>query len=132
MVRGGYTFDQIVKMDFTEILFLHHYQELNKRMTEEFITQALGILWNKEDFIEQSGEKAKANKNFSQLFIPLSMAINPDIQEYVKKQFNVSNKPSGKPNYIGGGSYMPKPNEVVNSLDALSKDEFMKMIGRRR
>jgi len=131
MVRGGYTFDQIVKMDFTEILFLHHYQELNKRMNEEFITQALGILWNKEDFIEKSG-KAKANKNFSQLFIPLSMAINPDIQEYVKKQFHVSNKPSGTPAYIGGGSYMPKPNEVVNSLDALSKDEFMKMIGRRR
>jgi len=147
MVRGGYTFEQIRKMDSTEILFLHHYQELNKRMYEDFVTQALGIVWDRKDFIEKKvevgevGEAGKAGeagatqqrKIPDKLFIPLSMAINPDINEYVKRQFNVSGGiPSGRPPWIGGGSYAPKPNEVVHSIGDLSKNEFLKMIGKRR
>ena len=130
MARGGYTFEQMQQMDIVEILFLHHYQELNKNMYEEFITQALGVVWDKKDIIEKPNSQKDSKIDRDKLFIPLSVAINPEIMDFVKKQFNVQGKSKG-PAYVGGGTYMPKPNEVISPMDDLSKEEFLKLLGRR-
>ena len=126
MARGNYTFEEIRKMSDIELLFLQHYQELIKKEQEEFFISSLGIVWDKKSFEEKL---EKDNKPIEKLFIPLSVAVNPDILDYVKKQFNVSK--IGKSTMIGGGEYMPRPGEEIISMGELSKDEFMKLIGRR-
>ena len=130
MARGGYTFDQIKQMSNIELWFLHHYQELVKKEQQEFIVDSLGIVWDKSSFKDKLDT---GKKQIEKLFIPLSVAINPDLLTYVKKQFNIadSSQKSKGPAYIGGGEYMPKTNEVVNSLGDLSKDDFMQMIGKK-
>lgn len=127
MARGGYTFDQIRQMDDVEIMFLYHYQNLLQKEQQEFMSTALGIIWDKKDMIKSMGSDDGA---VDKLFIPLSVAVNPDILDYVKKQFKISDKKSKKPAFIGGGEYMPKANEVVSSMEELSKEEFMKLVGQ--
>jgi len=130
MARGNYTFEQIQQMDTMQIYFLHHYQEVVKNEEQGYLASALGIIWDKEILTEKL---TSSSKPLEKLFIPLSVAINPDILDYVKKQFNMSSsKKSSGPAYIGGGDYMPKSNEVINSLGDMSKDDFMRMIGKRR
>lgn len=130
MARGGYTFAEMRQMDSTEILFLLHYQNLAQKEQQEFISSALGIVWNKKDMVEHVNESGNSSsKPLEKLFIPLSVAVNPDILDYVKKQFKVSDKKRG-PVFIGGGEYMPKGNEVVNSMEDLSKEDFLKLIGK--
>ena len=99
-------------------------------MYEEFITQALGVVWDKKDIIEKPNSQKDSKIDRDKLFIPLSVAINPEIMDFVKKQFNVQGKSKG-PAYVGGGTYMPKPNEVISPMDDLSKEEFLKLLGRR-
>ena len=129
MSRGGYTFEQIRQMSETEILFLYHYQELLRQQDQEFLTNALGVIWEKENLV---GKLESDNQKIEKLFIPLSVAINPEILDYVKKQFNLGGKSKATgPAYVGGGEYMPKPNEEIKPMSDLSKDEFMRLIGRR-
>ena len=125
MARGGYTFEQMKQMNETEILFLYHYQNLLQKEQQEFISTALGIVWDKSSLAKST---ESGSGDFNKLFIPLSVAINPDILDYVKKQFKVSDK--GKSAFIGGGEYMPKANEVVSSMEELSKDDFLKLVGQ--
>jgi hypothetical protein len=129
MARGGYTFAEMRQMDSTEILFLLHYQNLAQKEQQEFISSALGIVWNKKDMVENENSSSSPSKPLEKLFIPLSVAVNPDILDYVKKQFKVSDKKKC-PVYIGGGEYMPRGNEVVNSMEDLSKEDFLKLIGK--
>lgn len=125
MARGGYTFDQIKQMDNTEIMFLYHYQNLLQREQQEFMSTALGIIWDKKSMAKSMGDEGGS---LEKLFIPLSVAVNPDILDYVKKQFKLTDKKSKKQAFIGGGEYMPKSNEVVSSMEDLSKEDFMKLI----
>lgn len=130
MARGGYTFEQVREMSYTELLFLHHYQEMVKNEQQEFIVNALGVVWDKESLVSKLNVGTE-NKPIEKLFIPLSVAVNPDILDYVRKQFNVNSKKPSGPVFIGGGEYMPRPGEEVRSMGDLSKDEFMRLIGRR-
>jgi len=126
MARGNYTFDEIRKMSDIELLFLQHYQEIIKKEQEEFFINSLGIVWDKKSFEEKL---ETGGKSIEKLFIPLSVAVNPDILDYVKKQFNISKK--GKSSIVGGGDYLPKPGEEIISMGELSKEEFMQLIGKR-
>ena len=118
-------------MDTTQILFLHHYQTLVQREQQDFLSTALGIVWDKKNLIANITDE-KSTTPLEKLFIPLSVAVNPEILDYVKKQFKMSTSGSNnKPPFIGGGEYMPKSNEVIHSLGDLPKNEFLKMIGKR-
>ena len=128
MARGGYTFEQIKQMDNTQLLYLHHYQLLLQKDQQEFLSTALGIVWDKKSLVEKT--ENDSSKPIEKLFIPLSVAVNPDILDYVKAQFKMTTSAKG-PVFIGGGEYTPKPHEVVTSMSDLSKEDFMKLMGKR-
>lgn len=119
-------------MGTTELLFLNHYQTMVQTEQQEFITTALGLVWEKKDFttkvVDTGGGK---NKSIEKLFIPLSVATNPDILDFVRKEFGLQGGAKTAVPLIGGGDYLPKPNEVITSMGDLSKDEFMRLIGRK-
>lgn len=132
MVRGGYTFDEIRRMSNEELLFLNHYQNIVEEEKQKFWTDSLGIIWDAEEF-----KKPKATtvggygKKPDKLFIPLSMAVNPEVVTMVKENLGMIDGKSGSVPYVGGGEFVPKGNVVVNDMSHLSKDEFKKMIGAR-
>ena len=142
MARGGYTFDQIRQMSSIELMFLYHYQELAIKEQQQYLTNILGVIWDKKTLMEQSvaEQGPEGSKPVEELFIPLSLAINPEVLDFVKGQFGIrkdgkSNK--GKDNtgskvpFVGGGDYIPKKNEVITSMGDMSKEDFMKLIGRK-
>jgi len=134
MARGHYTFEQIKRMDAEEILFLNHYQELNIQMQHDFITNALGVVWDKKDFAQQlATTKSMTQNDINRLFVPLSVAINPQVIDYVHSQFNITGitKDDGSlaSPFIGGGSYNLKPGESVKSMADMSKEQFIQAIG---
>ena len=132
MARGGYTFNEIREMDPLEVLYLYHYQELSLKEQQGFLTNALGVVWDKSIFTEQVATTGTESKPTNEIFIPLSLAINPNVMEFVKAQFGMG--PSGKGGktpMIAGGEYSPKANEVITSMAELSKEDFLKLLGKK-
>jgi len=127
MARGGYSFDQIKEMDTTQIQFLHHYQDLVQNEWQQFITNALGLVWDRKTFMDRVVDTDSNKEPLEKIFIPLSLAINPDLLDYVKSQFKIT----GKGSLIAGGDYKVKPNEVVKPMSELSKTDFLKMLGKK-
>jgi hypothetical protein len=130
MARGGYTFNEIREMNSLEVLYLYHYQELSLKEQQGFLTNTLGVVWDKSIFTEQVTTSTDS-KPVNEIFIPLSLAINPNVMEFVKAQFGMG--PSGKGGktpMIAGGEYSPKANEVISSMAELSKEDFLKMMGK--
>jgi hypothetical protein len=117
-------------MDSLEVLYLYHYQELSLKEQQGFLTNALGVVWDKSIFTEQISTD-KSSKPTNEIFIPLSLAINPNVMDFVKAQFGMG--PSGKGGkapMIAGGEYSPKSGEVITSMADLSKEDFLKMMGK--
>lgn len=134
MARGGYTFDDIRQMSTSEITFLYHYQRLVVQEQQQFLVSTLGVVWDRESVSQvsaESGSNSTPAAPLTKLFIPLSLAINPDVADFVKSQFGVSGASPGKAPYIAGGDYIPKSNENIVSMGELSRDEFLEMIGRK-
>jgi len=143
MARGGYTPNEIREMEYLEIMFIYHYQEQSIYEQQQFLTSILGVVWEK-DKIVSSLEESKKNvggvkKPLDKLFIPLSLAVNPDVMDFVQSQFGVGGKlgkvsPDGviKNPYIAGGEYIPKAGEVIMSTESMPKDDFLNLIGKGR
>ena len=138
MARGGYTFDQIRQMTQLEVLYLYYYQELAIKEQQQYLTNILGVIWTKDTLIRQTtseGNSSEPVKPMEELFIPLSLAINPDVLDFVKNQFGMVKGATapGQTNkaYIGGGEYIPKKGEVIKSMADMSKEDFMKLLGRK-
>lgn len=129
MARGGYTFEDIQKMDAIKIQFLYHYQNLVQTEWMEFITNSLGLIWDRKTFTERIVDTSK--KSIDKLFIPLSLAINPDLLDYVRDQFKVGKHHGHQNSVIGGGEYVPRPNEIVTPMSELSKEEFLALLGKK-
>ncbi len=136
MARGHYTFEEVKDWTREQWYFIFHYQELAIAKQEDFFTNALGVLWDAKSLrAQQSGKIAKVKEK---LFIPLSLAVNPDLLDFVYKQFGISSGQAGPDGstsgqaYIGGGSYRPKSGEVVKSMSDMSKNEFLKKVGLYR
>lgn len=125
MARGGYTPSQIRDMTDEEIHFVNHYQTLNQRNVIEQIGKLLGVIWDIDE-IKDNSKKESDEINSNRLILPLSMVINPQILDVIKKQKTV--KETSK--YIGAGEYIAKSNEKIMSMGDLTKDEFYKMIGK--
>jgi hypothetical protein len=136
MARGHYTFSQMREMTDIEIMFLYHYQELAIKEQQQYLTSILGVVWDKATLVKQmtsgSGDGAK-KESLDELFIPLSLAVNPEVLDFVKSQFGMAtgSNEGTKSTYIGGGDYVPKKNEVIKPMSELSKEEFMKLLGRK-
>ena len=128
MARGNYTPDEIKRMSDLDLAFISHYQNLVEQERQKFWTDALGIIWDKGDFLKKSeGPKVKIQNDT--MFIPLSLVIKPDLMDSIKENFGLSKDGKKKKPHIGGGDYNPKANEVIHSMDDISKDEFKRMFG---
>ena len=125
MARGGYTPSQIREMTDEEIHFVNHYQTLNQRSVIEQIGRLLGVIWDIDE-VKNNSKKESDEINSDRLITPLSMVINPQIMDVIKKQKSV--KETSR--YIGAGEYIAKSNEKIVSMGDLSKEEFYKMIGK--
>lgn len=138
MARGGYTPDEIRKMDELEIMFIFHHQEMAIYEQQNFLTSILGVVWDKNSLVESMAEsKTKTKRVLDKLFIPLSLAINPDVMDFVQTQFGMGGKAGKVSNdgvianpFIAGGEYMPKPGEKVMSMDNMTKEDFMSLLGK--
>lgn len=138
MARGGYTPDEIRKMDELEIMFIFHHQEMAIYEQQNFLTSILGVVWDKNSLIESMAEsKNKTKRALDKLFIPLALAINPDVMDFVQTQFGMGGKAGkvsndgviGNP-FIAGGEYMPKAGETIMSMDNMNKEDFMSLLGK--
>jgi len=140
MARGGYTPNEIRQMEYLEIMFIYHHQEMSIYEQQTFLTNILGVIWEKDSIlgsIEESKKRSVVKQTLEKLFIPLSLAINPDVMDFVQAQFGVGSKKGNvssdgviKNPYIAGGDYMPKPGEVIMSTENMSKDDFLNLIGK--
>jgi hypothetical protein len=136
MARGGYTFEQIRQMSQMEVMFLYYYQDLAIKEQQKYLTNILGIIWNRNTLVQQTSESSGESKPINELFIPLSLAINPEVLDFIKTQFGMGKDgvaPGGEVNkaYIGGGEYQPKKGEVIKSMSEMSKEDFMKLLGKK-
>lgn len=89
----------------------------------ERLGHLLGTEWSREQVERLVNPKQGATVP-DKMFLPLSLAINPDLTEWLKQIFKV-----GQGQHIGGGEYVPGAGESVEELGDLSKDEWMKWIG---
>lgn len=132
MARGGYTFDQIKQMDNLELSFVDHYQELQESKFLDRLGFILGVNWDPEQIQALAAAPsggAGGGESAAGIFIPLSVAINPQIVEYIKKN---AGRVGSQSNYIAGGEYAPAANEQVRSTSELSKDEFLALLGKKK
>lgn len=114
-------------MSDLDIAFISHYQNLVEQQRQKFWTDALGVIWEREDFVKKADPKVKIQNDT--MFIPLSMVIKPDLVDNIKENFGLTKEGSKKKAHVGGGDYNPKSNEVISSMDDMSKDEFKRMFG---
>jgi len=111
-------------MSSDELLFLNHYQELNMKEQQKFITDVLGVVFDAKSFEDRSEYQGRSKDS---VLIPLSMAINPKILEWAKEHFQSGG--GTKNPHIAGGTYQPAPGEVVKSMADMSKEDFLQMVG---
>jgi len=124
MARGNYTFEDIQLMTADELLFLNHYQEVQLKEQQKFLTDILGVVFDAKTFEDRSEFEGRSKDT---VLIPLSMAINPKILEWAKEHFG---KGTEKVPHIAGGTYQPAEGEQVKSMADMSKEDFLQMIGQ--
>lgn len=109
-----------------EIYFIYHYQNKTEQKNLDSLGKMLGVIWDLDE-AQQAMEKKSDDVQSDRIVLPLSMVINPKVMDIIKNQKPVKEKSS---NFIGSGTYIPKPNEKIVSMGDLSKEEFYKMIGK--
>ena len=106
---------------------LLHYTAywLAKREADWFekLGNLLGTTWTREQ-VEKLVSTKKSAVIPGSVFLPLSLAVNPDLTDWLKQMFRV-----GQGQQIGGGEYVPGAGEEVQELGDLPKDEWMQWIG---
>lgn len=127
MARGGYSFDDIEKMSNLDVNFLYYYQELAEQKRWDNLSAILGTNWDL-DAIRKNATSSEGNDGppASDLFVPLSLIINPEFDTYLRQRAGVSEKKSNVP-YVGGGEYTPDENTEIISFADLSKEDLDKL-----
>jgi hypothetical protein len=128
LARGGYRLADVKDMDNDELLFINHYQNLVESRQAEKFASYLGVYWDLEEFVKNQEESS--GKPSTKLFIPLSVALRPEILEYVTKQAGIAVATARHSGVIAGGTYVRDKNEVVIPMSTLSKEDFLRMIGK--
>jgi hypothetical protein len=131
MARGNYTPDEIKKMSELDLAYISHYQNLVVEEQQKFFTDALGIIWHREDFLNKSVNQPQAKQHRNTVFMPLSQVIKPDVINTIRELFGLTEEGKTKAPHIGGGEYAPKKGEQIQSMDHFSKEDFKKMFGGR-
>jgi hypothetical protein len=126
VARGGYTLKQVSEMEPEEILYIHYHQDLMDQNRFKSLFKAMGVLWNKSD-LDAVKDKNAEEIDSDEIFIPLSMVINPKVLDLVKS----NRKAKDSPKLLGDGSAIPVELGEVRSMSDLPKEEFYRMIGQQ-
>lgn len=130
MARGNYTPDEIKRMSDLDIAFLSHYQNLVESERQKFWTDALGIIWNRKDLLNnRANSGVKVHKDT--MYIPLSTIIDGQLLERIREGFGLTKEGNKPTPHIGGGEYIPSAGENIQSMEHFSKEDFKKMFGGR-
>jgi hypothetical protein len=109
-------------MESEEILFIHYHQDLLEQQRFKSLFKALGVLWQKSD-LDTKGDVSETDE----VFIPLSMVINPKVLDLVKS----NRKSKDQPRLLGDGSAIDPELGPVMSMGDLPKEDFFRMIGQQ-
>lgn len=99
--------------------FTVHWLQKREGEVVDLAMRLLGTSWSREDVQKMMDNKAAPP---DEVFLPLSMAVNPELGEQLREMFRV-----GKGAYIGGGEYLPQPGEQVVNLGDLPVDRFKQL-----
>lgn len=119
-------------MDNLELSFIDHYQQMQEMSFLDRLGFILGVNWDIQQIqaLAASGSGGGGAKSGNEgIFIPLSVAINPQIVEYIKKN---AGQVAATSNFVAGGEYMPQSGEQIRSMSELNKDDFLAMIGKKK
>jgi hypothetical protein len=114
-------------MDYAEILYIHYHQDLVEQSRYQQLFKALGVLWSKEDLNRKPDKDAPYS---DEVFIPLSMVINPKVLDIVKSDKSASRKQGEPVRILSDGTPIDASLGPVKSMGDLSKDEFFRLIGQ--
>jgi len=91
----------------------------------------LGVIWEAEEFNKPQVVNNTNTGKPDRIFIPLSMAVNPEIITTIKENLGLTKDGKKARTFVGGGDYVPKDGEQITSMGDLSKGDFKKMMGVR-
>lgn len=130
IARGGYTFSQVAKMSTEEKMFIHYHQGLSEQSQMRTLLKALGVVWDKSDFLASSASDSEQKESVSdEIYIPLAMTINSSVHKFVS---DTAKKTSGNSvaKFYGNGDSIEGTLGKVRSMSELPKEEFYKKIGQ--
>jgi len=91
--------------------------------------KALGVLWSKEDLAKPTKRDPNAPEP-DEVFIPLSMVINPKVLDIVRSDKSSNRKEGEGVKVLSDGTPIDKSLGPVKSMSDLTKDEFFNLIGQ--
>jgi len=100
--------------------FTAHWLQKYEDEKHDKVVKLLGVYWTRKEIEEMSKRKDKATAPM-EAFIPLALAINPDLMEGLEKMFRVT-----KGGFIGGGEYQTNTGEDVVNLGDMAPEDFLK------
>lgn len=113
-------------MDYTEILYIHYHQDLVEQQRYSQLFKALGVLWSKEDLSKPVNPDMPES---DEVFVPLSMVINPKILDIVKSDKG-SRRKGEAVKMLSDGTPIDESLGIVKSMGDLTKEEFFRLIGQ--
>lgn len=122
LARGHYTPNEIREFNTDELMFAYHYQNLAEDRFFDRLSYLLGVYYNVDD-LKAMTKGDKAGKQSGRLFFPLTSVIRPELMDQLRQQYSSST-------IIGQGDYSVGPGEKIVSMGELSKEDFLKLIGR--
>lgn len=128
IARGGYTFSEITAMSKEERMFIHYHQNLSEQNQMRTLLKALGVVWEKSDFLRSSSDSESSESYSSDVYIPLAMTINPNIHKFVSDSAKKSVGSTSRND--GSGQALPSNLGKIRSMAELSKEDFYKLIGQ--
>jgi hypothetical protein len=130
MARGGYTFEQIRSMSDVQLMFLDHWQE--KDMSErdngllDKLASLLGVYWDLSELPDEdessSNEDGTVQLKSNKLFIPLTVAIQPNLLKSLKER-----RPKTALSAQDAGGINPKE---IRTLDEMPENMIPAMLRR--
>ncbi len=114
-------------MDYAEILYIHYHQDLMEQARYNQLFKALGVLWSKEDLSRKADPDAPDS---DEVFIPLSMVINPKVLDIVRSDKSANRKQGDPVKVLSDGTPIDASLGPVRSMGDLSKEEFFRLIGQ--
>jgi hypothetical protein len=99
--------------------FTAHWLQKREADVSEMVMRLLGTSWSREEVQRMADNKSAPP---DEVFLPLAMAVNPELGEQLREMFRV-----GKGAFIGGGEYLPGQGEQVVGLGDLPVDQFKRL-----